>query len=400
MAIGFRTLTRCAVATGAMLMVTTVTAFRAVSQSAAVPPLPTGAAVTRADLGAAYLRLDKAYAAASLDDSTRRTINQQFDRSTLSFFTGRFAAAVAGVDSATVALTGSAIAPAPFALPRLVNGRAPSVARDAFLARLATIDTTGPLAQAFVSARARAELLVDVPSRERSAEFLSDPAQLARDLAHEVGVLERGRDPYVGQAGDLWRVFRGANGVLIPLRIVAPAAAATSGTPVPVLIALHGAGGDENMFIDAYGQGVIATLALAANTIVVSPATSAFGVSPANFDSLMAVLRSEYRVNTARVYVLGHSMGAGVAARLAQQRPQQITAVACLAGGSAVAVPNAPPIMFISAALDPIAPPRIVEAAANGTPTATYRVLANEGHTLMVGNGVRMALPWLLAHRP
>lgn len=368
------------------------------STTAALPAAT--AAVTRADLGAAYLRLDKAYATATLDDSTRATINRKFDRATLSFFAGRFAAAVAGVDSATSTLTGSPITPAPAPTPRLVSGRPPSALRDAFLARLAKVDSGGPLVQAFVSARARAELLVDVPSRERSAEFLSDPAQLARDLAHEVGVLERGRNPYVGQAGDAWRVFRGANGVLIPFRLVAPAAAATSGAPVPVLIALHGAGGDENMFIDGYGKGIIVTLAMAANTIVVSPATSAFGASPANFDSLMAVLRSEYRVNNGRVYVLGHSMGAGVAARLVQLRPQQITAAACLAGGFAITVANAPPVLFISAALDPIALPRGVEAAAKGTPAGTYKQLDNEGHTLMVGNGVKMAFPWLLSHRP
>ncbi len=359
-----------------------------------------GPTVTRADLGAAYLRLDKAYASATLDDSTRSTINRRFDRATLSFFAGRFAAAVAGVDSATTALTGAPIEPSPALPPRVVNGRSPSAVRDAFLARLANIDSAGPLAQAFVSARARAELLVDVPSRERSAEFLSDPAQLARELSREVGVLERGRDPYVGQAGDAWRMFRGANGALIPIRIVAPNAAATSGAPVPVIIALHGAGGDENMFIDAYGAGVIATMGMAANAIVVSPATSAFGASPTNFDSLMAVLRSEYRVNGARVYVLGHSMGASAAARLVQQRPQQIAAAACLAGGAAVTVPNAPPVLFISASLDPIALARVVEAAAKGSPTGSYRQLDHEGHTLMVGNGVKMALPWLLSHRP
>ena len=387
-----------------LLKATVVGAFavapHASAQSAPVPTPAAGPAITRADLGAAYLRLDKAYASATLDDSTRSAINRLFDRSTLSFFAGRFAAAVAGVDSATTALTGAPIAPPLPLAPRLVNGRAPSVARDAFLARLAKIDSAGPLAQAFVSARARAALLVDVPSRERSAEFLSDPAQLARDLAHEVGVLERGRDPYVGQAGDAWRVFRGANGTLIPMRIVAPPAAATSGASVPVVIALHGAGGDENMFIDAYGTGIIASMAMAANTIVVSPATTAFSASPANFDSVMAVLRSEYRINVARVYVLGHSMGAGAAARLVQLRPQQIAAAACLAGGAAVTVPNAPPVLFISAALDPIAAPRIVEAAAKATPTGTFKQLDNEGHTLMVGNGVKLALPWLLSHRP
>lgn len=355
---------------------------------------------TRADLGEAYLRMDKAYVVASLTDSARAAINQQFDRATLRFFSGRSAEAIAIIDSATMRLTGAPLAPPASPRSRLVNGRAASIARDAFLARLAKLDTTGPLAQAIISARARAGLMVDVPSRERLAEWLSDPAQLARDLAREVSVLERGRNPYVGQAGDAWHTFRGDQGTLIPMRVVAPSAAATSSAPIPVLIVLHGTGGDENMFIEAYGQGLVATMGLAANTIVVSPSTTALGASPANFDSLMSVLRSEYRVNGARVYVLGHSVGASVAARLAQARPTQITAVACLAGGAPVTVAKAPPVLFVGAALDPIIPASIVKRSATATPTGTYRQLEHEGHTLMVANAVRLALPWLLDHRP
>jgi predicted esterase len=363
----------------------------------------TGAAAssaTRADLGEAYLRMDKAYVGASLTDSARAAINQQFDRATLRFFSGRSADAIAIIDSATQRLTGAPLAAASAPPSRLVNGRAASIARDAFLARLAKLDTTGPLAQAIISARARAGLMVDVPSRERLAEWLSDPAQLARDLAREVSVLERGRNPYVGQAGDAWHTFRGDQGTLIPMRVVAPSAAATSSAPIPVLIVLHGTGGDENMFIEAYGQGLAAKLGLAANAIVVSPLTTTFGATPAHFDSLMSVLRSEYRVNGARVYVLGHSVGASVAARLAQARPMQITAVACLAGGAPVTVAKAPPVLFVGAALDPIIPASAVQRSATGTPSGTYRQLEHEGHTLMVANALRLAVPWLLDHRP
>lgn len=366
-------------------------------------PTTATAAIARADLADAYLRMDRAYASATLTDSVRAQVNKQFDRATLSFFAGRFAAAIATIDSATAVVTAASGQPAPSPearAPREVNGRAPSAARDLYLARLAKLDSTGPLAQAIVSARARARLLVDSPSRERLAEWRSDPAQLARDLAREVGVLERGRNPYVGQAGDQWHTFRGDGGTLIPFRLVAPSAAATSRASVPLVVVLHGAGGDENMFPDAYGYGIVASMGMEANAIIASPDVNLFGSSPAHFDSLLSVLRSEYRVNDARIYVLGHSMGAGVAARLAQARPTTIAAVACLAGGTAVTVPKAPPILFVGAALDPVVKASAVKSAADKTPTATYRELEHEGHTLMVANGVRLALPWLLKHRP
>lgn len=383
-----------------LVLVGTAPAANAHAQQA---PTTASAAIARADLADAYLRMDRAYASATLTDSVRAQVNKQFDRATLSFFAGRFAAAIATIDSATAVVTAASGQPAPSPearAPREVNGRAPSAARDLYLARLAKLDSTGPLAQAIVSARARARLLVDSPSRERLAEWRSDPAQLARDLAREVGVLERGRNPYVGQAGDQWHTFRGHDGTLIPFRLVAPSAAATSRASVPLVVVLHGAGGDENMFPDAYGHGIVASMGMEANAIIASPDVNLFGSSPAHFDSLLSVLRSEYRVNDARIYVLGHSMGAGVAARLAQARPTTIAAVACLAGGTAVTVPKAPPILFVGAALDPVVKASAVKSAADKTPTATYRELEHEGHTLMVANGVRLALPWLLKHRP
>ena len=385
MTIGYRT--HLAVA----LLLGLATPQRARTQVAVAP-----VAVTRADLGKAYMRLDRVVSALTLDDTTRARVNRAFDGSTLSFFGGRFAAAVGTIDSITVALSGAPVSPAAAAAPRRVDGRAPSVTRDALLARLARIDSTGPLAQALVSARARAGLLVDVPSLERGAEFLSDPVRLAADLRREVAALERGRNPYASFAGDLWRSFRGVNNAVIPYRIVAAPSVARSKSPVPVLFAFHGAGADENIFVDAYGAGITPTMARSQGVLFVSPATTPFGASPVNFDILLAQLRAEYNVDTTRVYVLGHSMGAGLAARLASQRPATIAAAICLAGGSPVKVDGAPPMLFIGAELDPIIPARNVRLAASGTPTATYQELPHEGHTLMVANGVRMAFPWML----
>jgi predicted esterase len=387
MLIGFR-----ARLSAALLLIATA-ATHATAQSAA-PQAP----ITRADLGNAYLRLDRVVAAQSMsmDDSLRARVNRAFDASTLAFFGGRFAAAVGTIDSLTVALSGAPIAPMRVAAARIVDGHAPSVTRDALLARLARIDSAGPLAQALASARARAGLLVEVPSRDRSAEFLADPVRLAAALQREVSALERGRNPYAAYAGDLWRSFRGASNAVIPFRIVASREVARSKSPVPVLFAFHGAGADENIFVDAYGAGITAEMAQSQRVLLVSPSTTMMAASPANFDMLLAQLRTEYNIDTTRVYVIGHSMGAGLAARLASQRPAAIAAVVCLAGGAVVKTDSAPPMLFIGAELDPVIPARTVRLAASGTPTATYQELRNEGHTLMVGNGIRIAFPWML----
>lgn len=360
------------------------------------------ATVTRADLATRYLLMDRAYASADsmgrLTDSVRAAANRLFDRSTLSFFGGRFAVTAAIMDSAITLVdpTYRFVRPTFPATP--VEGKPARVVREALLARLANLDTLGPLAQPIASAKARARLLVDTISPERSAEFLADRPALARAVSAEVAQLERGRDPYAEQVGDLWRVVRGAGGADIPVRVIVPPRARGAATaPRGVLIALHGAGGDENMFVSGYGQGVAARLARDAGLLLVSPFTNAMTSDPAaQFDSLMTVLRREHRIDTTRVYVMGHSMGAGVAAQLAARRPRAITAVACLAGGAPVTVADAPPMLFLGAALDPIIPAARVRTAAAGTRTGRYEERANEGHTLMVRGAALRAVPWLM----
>ena len=389
----------------AMILIVLVVASPglASAQSAAVQSAPTGVAgpqVTRADLAAAYLRLDGVMATKTLDDSTRASVSRAFDRSTLAFFAGKFASAVGTIDSLTIAVSGAPIAPPTAPRARMVRGKMPSVARDALLARLAKLDSTGALAQAIVSARARASLLVDVPSVDRSAEFLADPVTLAVALDREVRALESGKNPYAKYAGDMWRSFRGANGVVVPFRVVATKAVASATKPVAVVFALHGAGADENAFVDAYGAGSAPKLAGEQGMLFISPATIAFAASAENVDVLLAQVRAEYNVDMARVYVMGHSMGAGAAARLVAQRPNTFAAAACMAGGATVTTAGAPPMLFLGGELDILIPAKNVQAMAVATPTATYRLIPHEGHTMMVAAAVREAIPWMLArHR-
>jgi dienelactone hydrolase len=345
--------------------------------------------------------MDASYATADsagqLSDSTRAAINRIFDRSTLSFFGGRFAMTAAMMDTAiTMAAPSYRYERRTLPAGVLINKRPAREVRNALIARLAALDSTGTLAQPIASARARAALLVDTVSAERSAEFLTDPATLARAVTAEVSALEKGRNPYARAIGDLWRSYRGANGTAVPMRVIAPKAAASGA--VGVLIALHGAGGDENMFAMGYGQGIAARLARENNLLFVSLATTPFMTSAVNFDSLTAVLGREYKLDATRIYVIGHSMGAGAAARLAQERPQALAAVVCLAGGSAVTAAGAPPILFIGAQLDPVIPAVRVKTAAAATPSGTYEERANEGHTLMVRAGVLRGVPWMLQH--
>lgn len=269
--------------------------------------------------------------------------------------------------------------------------------------RLKKIETNDPeLEQALASCRARNGLLTDAPAEDNSAQFLADAAELVPRIAEEIEELIRGRNPFRRRLGDTWRVLIDGK-TEIPMRVYAPAAGARE-SPMPLVVALHGMGGDENMFFDGYGAGRIKRLADEFGFLVVAPRTYPFGGNPRHLDRLVRVLAVEYPVDRDRVYVMGHSMGAGVAIGLARSRGRTVAAVCALAGGSIrrADASMAPTILF-AGELDPLGNARnlkrAAEAAAAAGAPVEFRMLADHGHTLMVGEALPEAIRWLLTHR-
>lgn len=275
--------------------------------------------------------------------------------------------------------------------------------RDALLSRLKAVQTPSPeLEQAHSAAMSRVNLLTDTPSDTNSAEFLADPVALLTELDAEVAALERGVDPYRRRTGDLWRTVQ-HSGLDLPIRIFAPAAASDD-TPRPLIIALHGAGGDESMFFDGYGAGLIKELAESRGFIVVAPLTTMMMGNPKLLDATIDAIAMTHAIDRQRVSVLGHSLGAGAAAGLATARAETLASAACLAGFARFrAGASIPPTLIVAGELDPLAPasrarPAADAAIAAGLPIE-FRALPEQGHTLMVAAALPDVVDWLLSKR-
>ncbi len=355
----------------------------------------------RSALAAAYLQVDRLVSANELTPEQRALVNQAFDRTTFQFFGGRYAEAIRSLDSLRRALGGAAPTAAdgpPTGDARSINGRAPSVVAAELRTSLTGVDSTGPLQQAYASVVARIGLLTDVASPSRSIEMLIQPQPHAAAVRREVAELRAGRHPYAGRSGDWWRVLAVSDTRRVPMRVIAPPSAVDAPRPAPLIVALHGAGGDENMFVDAYGAGALTRLADSLGALLVSPLANGF--TPVMLDSLLAVVSREYAVDSTRVYVIGHSMGAGITAALANTRGERLAAVAFIAGGAPVTTASSPPSYFVSGALDPVIPAARVKAAADATQAAgrtmQYREYPSEGHTLIVGYVLSDVVTWLM----
>jgi pimeloyl-ACP methyl ester carboxylesterase len=108
-----------------------------------------------------------------------------------------------------------------------------------------------------------------------------------------------------------------------------------SSSKLPVLIALHGAGGSENMFFQTYGAGRLVELGKARRWIVVSPRQTLTGLN-LDVPEMVQALSEHLPVDSSRVMVVGHSMGAAQAMAQVSKHPESVTMLAALGGGGNV----------------------------------------------------------------
>lgn len=100
--------------------------------------------------------------------------------------------------------------------------------------------------------------------------------------------------------------------------------------PPPLVLALHGAGGSENLFFDGYGDGEIVRQCRQRG-FYLGAVRLGFGVP--DLPALIDALGERYRFDRRRVLLVGHSMGAAMAVAAADAHPERYAAVAALGGG-------------------------------------------------------------------
>jgi predicted esterase len=270
------------------------------------------------------------------------------------------------------------------------------------------------LAQSAAAATVRARLgLLAVPEAERrTAMLLVDQAELARDLPAEVDAVEAGRDPYVDRTGDFWRMLGRVPGrVYVSPRHLQRARQADRS--LPLVVAMHGAGGDENLFMVGYGAGLIKRLADRHGFVVVTPRTYDVLADASNLGDIIETAAAAYPIDRDRVYLVGHSLGAITASLLtsggtdpAPAGHELVAAAGLLAGGTRIAGANplvSVPTFVVAAGHDRIFPEARLRASAEalqalGVPVE-FRLYDDEAHVSVVARSLPDVIPWLLRHR-
>ncbi|MDX2034749.1 MAG: prolyl oligopeptidase family serine peptidase [Blastocatellia bacterium] len=151
-------------------------------------------------------------------------------------------------------------------------------------------------------------------------------------------LLARGEHPLRAKRGDVHWAYRSkVDDTLQPYRFFVPSNY-DAAKKWPLVIALHGMGGDENSFFMAYDNGVIRRIAESRGYIVACPKgrqpTSMY-MGPAETDvmDVLAEVKREFSIDEDRVYLTGHSMGGYGTWSVAANHPAEFAALAPFAGG-------------------------------------------------------------------
>jgi predicted esterase len=234
-----------------------------------------------------------------------------------------------------------------------------------------------------------------------------------------------GKDPFKGKTGDFERhyVLEGANEIM-PYRVYVPKGYAAS-KATPLVIALHGLGGNEDGFFDNYEKlppqlseehGFLLAAPLGfrrdgfyGSTIMGAADAASRRRTEYSEKDVLEVLRRmkvDYNVDESRIYLIGHSMGAIGTWALAAKYPQIWAALAAFSGtGSptlAESMKNIPQFVVHGDADNTVnvSGSRNMVAALNKLKAdVTYLEVVGGSHTDVVVPNLPLAFEILASHR-
>lgn len=150
--------------------------------------------------------------------------------------------------------------------------------------------------------------------------------------------MEKGKDPFSGSTGSSHRAYLSkADNSLQPYRLYVPSTY-TSRKPTPLVVALHGMGGDETSLLDRYPVKGLQEQADKYGFIVAAPKgrdSASMYRDEAEQDVLdvIAQVRKSYKIDGNRIYLTGHSMGGYGTWSIAMNHPELFAAIGPVAGG-------------------------------------------------------------------
>lgn len=227
-------------------------------------------------------------------------------------------------------------------------------------------------------------------------------------------MIAKGTHPLKTARGDQrWAYRSTVDQTLQPYRLFIPSSY-DAAKKYPLVVALHGMGGDENSYFSGYQNGVIKREAEARGYLVVcpkgrAPASMYLGNAEKDVLDVIAEMKRDFSIDEERIYLTGHSMGGYGTWSIAVNHPQMFAAIAPVAGGGMpatvariAAIAHIPEIVVHGDA-DPTVPVdesrKMVRAAQAAGAKVKYIEVKGGNHSDIVVPHMKDIFDWFDAHR-
>ncbi len=240
----------------------------------------------------------------------------------------------------------------------------------------------------------------------------------ARDFKKEMATaasyldqITQGQNPLRTMKGDFrWAYRSEVDKELQPYRVFVPTKY-DAAKPMPMVVALHGMGADENSYFRDYDNGIVKREAEARGYLVVCPkgrgsASMYAGDAERDVMDVIAAMRRDYNVDADRIYLTGHSMGGYGTWSIGAKYPDVFAALAPIAGGglpSSLSKIKHVPQIVIHGDNDPTVPVErsrvMVKAAKEFGIEIKYIEVPGGNHTDIAVPAMKDIFDWFDAHK-
>lgn len=157
-------------------------------------------------------------------------------------------------------------------------------------------------------------------------ETLYPLAQLLARAERWVQQWSQGKGGWRAEPGDYWLCAETGTGEVY-FRLFIPKGYSAKDA-VPLIVALHGAGGNEHLFFEGYGLGRVLAEAQQRGWAVLAPRSS---VNLRHLWGALEKVRELIAIDSERIFLMGHSMGGAQAFQAVREKPDMFRAVALFA---------------------------------------------------------------------
>lgn len=180
--------------------------------------------------------------------------------------------------------------------------------------------------------------MIDLVNSGQMSVVRTDLKTVIAEANALLDLLTAGKNPLETRRGDIqWAYQSAVDKTYQPYRFYVPTNYDAK-KKWPLVVALHGMGGDENSFFATYNNGEIKRIAEARGYLVVcpkgrAPASMYMGTAETDVIDVLNAMKRDYSIDDDRVYLMGHSMGGYGSWSIAVNHPDLFAAIGPIAGG-------------------------------------------------------------------